>query len=90
MTIYPDHQGKFKGSCIVDLMFPWAKARPKVHLPIYPGGSQGHTLVPHNQWVPLGAMHLILGLSPQSVAGHWGGLTGIISNFIGLMALFCL
>ena len=44
-------EGRFKGSCIADMMFPWAKARSKVHLPIHPWGSQGHKLVPHNQWV---------------------------------------
>lgn len=42
-------EGAFKGSCIVGLMFPWAKARPKVHLPTHPGASHGHRLVLHNQ-----------------------------------------
>ena len=37
---HPAHmKGKFKGSCIVDLMFLWAKFRPKVQLPIHPGDS---------------------------------------------------
>lgn len=52
------------------VMRPWIQANPKVQRPIHPGGSQGHRLVPHIQWVPFGAGHLMPGHLTQSVAKH--------------------
>ena len=36
-------------------IWPWVHGNPRMHLPIHPGGSQDHKLVPQIHWVPLSA-----------------------------------
>ena len=60
--------GKFSGAISkLASKWPWVHRSPRVHLPMHPGRSQGHWLVPQIHWVLLGATQYISNPLSQSV-----------------------